>query len=505
MARTASRELHPTTDRPSPGEKPGRNYKWWALSSTTLGAFLSVLNGTTLIIALPDLMRTLRASFAEVVWILMGYQLMITILVPSVGRVADMIGRKRLYVTGFAVFTLGALLAGFSRTPLELIALRVFQAVGGSLMLANSTAIVTDAFPKRELGRALGINSMVIAVGSIVGPVLGGFLTNFGWQWVIWFNVPLGLVGTAWAWLQLREVVKLPEHQRFDVWGTLAFTLGLFLVLVVLTLGPGGHWLEPSIVAMAAAAVLLLAFFVWWEGRTDQPMLDLRLFRSRLLAAAYSSTWLNGIARGSVTFLLVFYFQGIRGYDPVTAGVLLAPFAAAMLVLSPVSGWLSDRYGSRELASLGLVISAVGLVGLARLGTRTPIPVLAVWMAVMGAGSGLFNSPNTNAIMGAVVPERRGIAGGTRTMANNLGMMISIALSLDVMSSTMRPEALQGLFSGVQVGSAGIAVADFVHGVQSVFWLSVAISLLAAFLSLLRGPAPMPVQPARRGGEEGGS
>ncbi|MDI3317384.1 MAG: MFS transporter [Bacillota bacterium] len=467
----------------------GSSYKWWALSSTTLGAFLSVLNGTTLIVALPDIMRLLHASFAEVVWILMAYQLVITILVPSVGRVADMVGRKRLYVGGFALFTVGALLAGFSRTPLELILLRVFQAVGGSLMLANSTAIVADAFPKRELGRALGINSMVIAVGSIVGPILGGALTRFGWQWVIWFNVPLGIVGTVWAWVQLREVVRLPEHQRFDLRGTLAFTLGLLLMLVVLTLAPGGHWLEPANLGMMAAAVALLALFVLWESRTAQPMLDLSLFRSRLLSAAYASTWLNGIARGSITFLLVFYFQGVRGYDPVTAGVLLAPFAIAMLVLSPISGWLSDRYGSRELASLGLVITGVGLMGLARTGVRTPIATLAAWMAVAGAGSGLFNSPNTNAIMGAVAPERRGIAGGTRTMANNLGMMMSIAISLDVMSGTMSPRALAGLFAGAS-GPAGIAVADFVRGVDGVFRVSFLISIVGAVLSLLRGPAP---------------
>lgn len=464
-------------------------YKWRALLTTTLGAFLSVLNGTTLIIALPDIMQVFHAGFSQVIWILMAYQLVITVLVPAVGRVADMLGRKRLYVGGFALFTLGALVAGFSETALQLILLRVIQAVGGALMLANSTAIVTDAFPKHELGRALGINSMVIAIGSIIGPILGGFLAHFGWQWVIWFNVPLGILGTLWAWAQLREVVKLPERQRFDVWGTLTCTLGLLLLLVVLTVAPGGHWLDPVNLAMMVGAVLLLVFFVGVERRAAQPMLDLRLFRSRLLSAAYASAWLNGIARGSITFLLVFYFQGIRGYDPVTAGILLAPFAISMLVVSPISGWLSDRYGSRELASAGLAVTAVGLVGLARLDAQTPIATLAIWMATAGAGSGLFNSPNTSAIMGAVAPERRGIAAGVRTMANNFGMMISLTLSLDVMFSTMSPEALAGLFAGA-TGPSGIVVGDFVRGLDNVFWVSVVISIVGAVFSLMRGSSP---------------
>ena len=478
-----------------------RPYKWIALSCTTLGAIMSVLNGSTLMIALPSLMKELGASLETVVWILMSYMLAITVLVPSIGRIADMFGRKNLYVGGFAVFTLGSLVCGFARTGEQLLALRMIQAVGGSLILANSTAIVTDAFPRGELGQALGINSMVIAVGSILGPILGGYLTTLGWRWIFWFNVPLGVLGTLWARTQLREVVSLPEHQKFDWSGTISFTLGLFSLLFALSLGPMMGWLHPLIGGAFVLALGLLALFVWWEGHTPQPMLDLSLFRNRLLAAAYGSILLNGIARGAVTFLLIFYFHGVKGLNPVQAGIMLTPFALSMMVASPISGWLADRHGSRELSSVGLFVSALGLVGLAHITAWTSTTQLALWMAIMGLGSGMFNSPNTSAIMGAVMPERRGVAAGTRTMMNNTGAVVSMALGLAVTASSMTPQAMQSLFSGTMEASqatagagmttagAGIAVHEFIGGLHLAFWVSVGLSLIAAVISLMRGPA----------------
>ncbi|WP_324716221.1 MFS transporter [Carboxydochorda subterranea] len=463
------------------------SYKWVALSCTSLGALLSVLNSTTLIIALPEVMKGLQASFEEVVWVLMGYMLAITVLVPSIGRVADMAGRKKLYVAGFAVFTAGSLVSGLAQSGAQLIVFRLVQAVGGSLMLANSTAIVTDAFPRGELGKALGVNAMVISVASLLGPILGGYLTELGWRWVFWFNVPLGVVGTWWAAAQLREVVRLPGGQRFDWPGAMTFVLGLLGILVVLSFGPLVGWLQPAMLGLDAVSIAALAAFVWWERRFDQPMLDLSLFRNRLLAAAYVSNLLNGVARGAVTLLLVFYFQGIRGYDPVKAGVMLSPMAAAMMAVAPVSGALSDRYGSRELSSIGLLASAVGLWGLTRIQPGTGLWTLGLWMAVVGAGSGFFNSPNTNAIMSAVAPGRRGIAGATRTMMMNAGSVISMALGLSAIISTMTPEALAGLFAGTQVGSQGIAIGQFIEALHFTFWVSVAISVLAAVLSLMRG------------------
>lgn len=465
-------------------------YKWIALSCTTIGALFSVLNGSMLLIALPDIMKALHADMTIIMWVVMSYMLSITILVPTIGRIADMIGRKKLYVTGFAIFTLSSLLSGMSNSGIQLLLFRIIQSIGGALMMANSTVIVTDAFPKNELGKALGINSMVISIANVIGPILGGFLLKFGWRSIFYINVPFGIIGTLWAALQLREVEVLPEHQKFDYAGTLVFTIAMIILLIALSFGGFAGWGNPHIITLFVVAIALFVLFVYIENTVDQPMLDLNLFKTRILAFAYTSNLLNGIARGAVTFLLIFYLQGIKAMDPLTAGILLTPFALAMMVVSPISGWLSDRYGSRELSSIGLLISAVGLVGFMGINATTSITKLILWMAIMGFGSGLFISPNTNAIMSNVPADKRGIAAGVRTMMNNAGTVISIALAMGIISSSIDPQAMQALFVGTQVGSKGIAVAQFIKGLRDTFGISFAISLVAAFISYLRGPQP---------------
>jgi len=468
-----------------------KNYKWIALSCTTLGAFVSVLNGSTMMIALPIIMKELNASMSLIMWVLMGYMLSITILVPTFGRIADIYGRKALYVTGFGILTFGSLICGFAHTGAQLLIFRLIQSIGGSLMLANSTAIVTDAFPTEELGRALGINSMVIAVGSAVGPIIGGFLTNFGWQWIFWFNVPIGVIGTIWAALQLKEIEKLPEGQKLDYPGTITFVLGLFFLLLALSMGGMSGWMSPLVLGSFIGAIILLLGFIWIEKRVEQPMLDLRLFESRLLAFAYTSTLLNSIGRSAVTFLLIFYFHGIKGMTPLQAGVLLAPFALAMMIVAPISGILSDKYGSRGLSTVGLLISAIGLLGFTRISTNTPISELIIWMVIMGGGSGLFNSPNTSAIMGNVPTDRRGIAAGTRTILNNAGSVVSIALAMATTSSSMTSQAMQEIFTGSGGAAGGIAINEFITGLRLAFGISFAITIFAAIISYMRGPSPM--------------
>lgn len=465
-----------------------KNYKWYALSCTTLGALLSVLNGSTLAVALPVISRELHSSLQTIMWTLMIYMLAITVLVPSIGRTADIIGRKKLYVGGFALFTFASLLCGLVNSGHELVLARLIQGIGGALILAISTAIVTDAFPPSQLGFALGINGMVISAGAVIGPILGGVLTSWNWRWVFFFNLPLGLVGTLWAGLQLRETVKLPENQKFDWLGITLFTISLSLFLIALTFGDMAGWLSPLILAGLIGGGALLYVFILQEARSAEPMLDLSLFKERLLAAAYASNFLNGIARGAVTFLMIFFFQVIWSVTPLQAGIMLAPFALAMMVIAPISGRLSDRYGSRELSSLGLAVSAIGLLGLAQIQYDSGFAVIIFWMVLMGLGSGLFFSPNTNAIMKAVSPERRGIAAGTRTMMNNAGSLVSLAIGLALISSSMSEKAMQGLLTHTQLGSQGIVVSSFVEGLHHCFWLSFAVSVIAVAASLLRGP-----------------
>lgn len=467
------------------------NYKWIALSCTTIGALLSVMSGSTLIIALPDIMKELNADMATVTWILMGYMLVLTILVPSIGRIADIFGRKKLYVSGFAIFTVASLFCAWSQTGMQLLVFRLLQAVGGSFMIANSTAIVADAFPKNELGKALGINSMFISIGSVIGPILGGFLVSVGWRNIFYLNLPIGIIGTLWAAFQLKETISHRQGEKIDWPGSITFSVSLLSLLIALTIGSFGGWTSRLVIILFSVAAVTMAAFVNIENRTEQPMLDMRLLKTKVLAFAYASNFFNGLARGAVTFLIIFYLQGIKSIDPITAGMFLAPFAVSMLIVSPVSGYLSDKYGSRGLSSAGLLISAVGLLGLMNIKASTSIIELMVWMFIMGIGSGLFFTPNTNAIMGAVPMNKRGVAAGMRTMLTNAGNVLSIAFSMAIIGSSISPQAMQGLFTGTQVGSQGIAVSAFIGGLRMAFTISFAFSILAAAISYMRGPEPV--------------
>jgi len=263
----------------------------------------------------------------------------------------------------------------------------------------------------------------------------------------------------------------------------------MLALLTALTLGGFSGWINVYVITLFIVAIALLALFVNIENKVEFPMLDLRLLKTRVLAFAFLANFLNGVARGAVTFLLIFYFQGVKGIDPMIAGILLSPFALAMMIVSPFSGWLSDKYGVRILSSVGLVISAVGLAGLIVIKADTPIIELIIWMSIMGLGSGMFFAPNTSAIMGGVPADKRGIAAGVRTMMTNAGMVLSIAICMAIISSSISPDAMQALFVGSQVGGKGIATEQFIAGLRTAFTLCFIFSLLAAFMSYLRGPS----------------
>ncbi|HLZ23495.1 MAG TPA: MFS transporter [Ktedonobacterales bacterium] len=470
------------------GETDG-SYKWLALSCTSLGTLLATLNAGTLIIALPVLLRELHTDLITLVWVLLSYMLAQTVLVLTAGRLADMLGRKNLYVLGSAVFGITSLAAGFATTGGQLVVIRIVQGAAGAFMMANSSAIVTDAFPRRQLGLALGTNMIVAAVGTILGTILGGWLTFFGWQWVFWFNIPFSLVGTLWAWINLREQVVLERHQHFDVPGMLTYLVSVTGLLIALTVGGIQGWTDPMVIGGFIAALVVFPIFIVVELRVKQPLLDLTLFRDRLFAMGNLSSFLNALARLAVTFLFVFYFQGPEQKDALTAGIMLTPLAIGMLIMSPISGWLSDHHGSRLLSSLGLLITAVGLAGMAVVGLHTPYWYTALVMFIMGAGSGIFNSPNTSAIMASVRPNQRGIAAGTRTMLMNTGGVFSIAFALAIVASTLPKSVMFQIFAGVTAGVPDSVLTSFMNGLHLSFWLMAGISVLAAVASSLRGNA----------------
>ena len=382
---------------------------------------LAATNSGTLIIALPDLERSLHTSLLALVWVILAYLIAATVLVLMAGRLSDLFGRKRAYVGGFLLFAFASLGAGFAGNGTELILWRILQGISSSFLFANAAALVTDAFPKEQLGLAMGANTMVAAIGLVLGPVLGGALVAISWHWVFWFNVPLALAGAAWGAVILRELAKPDDVRGYDVLGTCTFIVGFTGLVLGVSKGGISGWNNPVVIIGLAAAAVLLPLWVAIERRSRAPMLDLTLFRNRLFAAASAAAFINGLARFALMFLFVFYFQGAQGDSPIDAGIKLGPLALGMLVASPIAGMYADRHGSRALASIGMLVTAAGLAGMTTLQVSSAYGQSALWLALVGIGSGMFNSPNTAAMMGVVPAKRRGIAAGARTLLQNTG------------------------------------------------------------------------------------
>lgn len=473
---------------PVAGDAP--TYRWWVLVVTSLGALLASLTSGTLVIALPDILRDLHTDLFTLLWIVVGYTLVATVLVLNAGRLADLLGRGRMYTAGFALFTVASVLCAFAPSAFTLVLARLVQGIGGAALMATSAALVTDAFPRRELGRALGVNAMVVGAGLIAGPILGGWLTGFGWRMVFWFNVPIGILGTIAAFVILADDRPKARHVDVDWPGSALYFVGLMSLMSALAFGGIYGWTTPWVLGALLAFAVSTPLFLWVEWRAAAPLLDLSLFRDRIFTMGNVTGLLNGIARNGVLFLLVFYLQGVKGDDPVTAGILLAPLAIGLLVLSPISGALADRYGSRALATIGMLVTGAGLVGLATIATDTPYWQLALWQLIVGAGSGLFNSPNTSAVMGAVPAGKRGVGAGTRMMLTQSGFVISIALAIGLVTSAMDPQVMIAVFAGTQTGSAGIDLTPFIDALHLAFWVGVGASAVGAVASFMRGPHP---------------
>ena len=449
---------------------------------------LATVNSGTLIIALPDLERALDTSILGLVWVILAYMIASTVLVLTAGRLSDLFGRKQAYVAGFVVFGLASLGAGFASDGTTLILWRIVQGIGGAFLFANAAAVVTDAFPREQLGLAMGTNTMVAAVGLVLGPVLGGALVAISWHWVFWFNVPFTAAGSIWAALVLRDLVKPERTPGFDLLGTAVFVVGLTGLVLGVSRGGISGWSDPLTAGSLIAGAVLLPLFVLIERRVPAPMLDLTIFRNRMFSAATAAAFINGLSRFALMFLFVFYFQGVKGDDPIRAGIELAPLAIGMLISSPLAGVWADRHGSRVLSSLGMLVSAAGLVGMTMLGIDSSRWWAGLWLFVVGVGSGMFNSPNTAAMMGTVPVHRRGIAAGARTMLQNTGAVLSIAFVLAIVTSAVPKDVLFKIFSGVTTGLSDATLTPFVENMHTALWALAATSLVGAVVCLLRPP-----------------
>jgi EmrB/QacA subfamily drug resistance transporter len=474
------------------------SYKWWALSCTSLGMLLATINSGTLIIALPNLERSLHTSLLELVWVILVYMIASTVLVLTAGRLSDQFGRKSAYVGGFVLFALASLGAGFSANGTEVILWRILQGIGGAFLFANSSAIVTDAFPKEELGLAMGTNTMVAAVGLVIGPVLGGALVDISWHWVFWFNVPVALLGSLWGWQVLHEITGRSQDTHFDLPGTITFLVGLTGLVYGISRGGISGWNSSLVIVPLILAAVLLPAFVLIERGVRQPMLDLSIFRSKLFSAASAAAFLNGLARFALMFVFVFYFQGVQGDSPILAGIKLAPLALGMLIASPPAGMWADRHGSRGLAMGGMLTVAAGLALMTTLGRDTSYVWPAIFQFVVGIGSGMFNSPNTAAMMGTVPAHRRGIAAGARTLVQNTGAVISIAFVLAIVTSSVPKGVLFAVFSGVATHISNSQLVPFIANMHEALWFLAAFSLLGAVVAAVR-PKHVPTPGAAQG------
>jgi MFS family permease len=436
----------------------GERYKWVALSNTTLGVLIYAIDGSIVIISLPAIFRGIGlnplapGNIGYLLWMILGYLLVTAVLVVALGRLGDMFGRVRMYNLGFVVFSAASLALSvdpFHAGPgaLWLIAWRIVQAVGGSMLMANSAAILTDAFPARQRGMALGINQITALAGQFLGLLAGGLLAAVDWRAVFWVSVPIGIVGTIWSYASLREVGIHGRSSRIDWPGNLTFALGTALVLAAMTYGIqpyGGHstgWTNPKVLGGLGAGIVLLAVFVVVETRVAEPMFRLGLFRVRAFAAGNLASLLISIARGGLQFMLIIWLQGIwlplHGYrfedTPLWAGIYLLPLTAGFLIAGPLSGYLSDRYGSRTFATLGLVLVAVSFVGFLSLPVNFSYPAFAAILLLSGLGQGMFSAPNTSSIMGSVPPDQRGVASGMRATFQNAGTSLSIGVFFSLM------------------------------------------------------------------------
>ena len=461
-------------------------YKWVALSNTTIGTLMASIDGTIVLISLPAIFRGINinplTSFQYLLWILFGYSLITSTLLVSFGRISDMFGRVRLFNLGFAIFTIGSLLCAATPSTgdagaLELIVFRIIQGVGGAFLFANSAAILTDAFPPRERGKALGINMTAAIAGSLVGLVLGGILALFDWRYIFLVSVPVGALGTIWSYAKLKDISAIRKGQKIDVWGNVTFAAGLTLIILGVTyaLVPTGNmamsWGDPWVISSLAAGFALLIAFPFVEMKVPDPMFKLELFRNRMFSAANFAGVLASVGRGGVQIMLIILLQGIwlplHGISyqstPFWAGVYMIPMIAGFAIMGPVSGYFSDRYGARVFATLAMVVTAATFVGLTFLPYNFSYPEFAVIIFIMGLGGGLFAAPNIASIMNSVPPEHRGAASGMRATLQNTGQTISLAIFFTVIItglSSSLPTALSGAMTSAGVPQLASAFAS---------------------------------------------
>lgn len=411
-------------------------YKWKAMGVVWIGIFMATLDGSIVNIALPTLTKFFKTDVTTIEWVVMAYLLTITSLLLSLGRISDMVGRKNIFAGGLFLFTIGSGLCASSTTEGQLISFRVFQGIGAAMVMATGVAIITHAFPPRERGKAMGLIGTVVSIGSLAGPVMGGFLIqNVGWQSIFYINIPVGIFGTVMALKILQKEETINKNQTFDIPGGLTLFISLISLLLALSEGQEKGWGSSFIISLFVSSIVFFILFVRIETTTKQPVLDLVHFRNKQFAAANISALISFMAMFSVILLMPFFLQDELGFSTEKMGLVFMSVPLVMSVVSPLSGWLSDRTNSHVLSSIGIGISALSILSLGYLSMDSSFTDVALRLSFLGLGMGLFQAPNNSIIMGSLPKEQLGIAAGVMGTMRNMGMVIGVAVSGAVFSN----------------------------------------------------------------------
>src|SRR5919199_2110307 len=467
------------------------NYKWTALSNTIIGTLMAALDRNIILIALPAIALDLHTSFLTLIWIVLVYWLVTAAVLLNFGRLSDMFGRVKLYNMGFALFTLGSGLCSISQSGEQLILFRIIQALGAAFLFSNSAAIITDTFRENERAKALGLNQTSIVIGSVIGLVLGGFLTSYlGWRSIFWVNIPIGTFATIWSYSKLRELGVI-RKEKIDWLGNITFAGGLSMILIGVTLANFRIVTLFEILLSIICGISLLILFIIIEKKIPKPMFDLSLFKIPPFIGGNLAIFLNALARGAFTLIMSFYLQGpLMRLNSLEAGIYLIPVSAALAAFAPLSGWLYDKYKLGSFTVIGLLISAVGFFILTKIPVQTSFYEMLVPLIMIGAGMGIFASPNRALIMTSVPPTRRGISAGMSTTFVMIGNSFSIGMVFLIMTTIVPLHTAEQLFSGSFKTSSSIAINDsvvtkFLSSIQLTFFISAIIMLISILPSLL--------------------
>ena len=469
------------------------NYKWWAFIALAVGTFITVVDHGTIIVAMPTIATYFQTDLPTVQWLVVGYSLTVSALLLPMGRLSDIVGRKQVYIAGLAIFVIGAAAAGLSPNVITLILSKILQGCGTAMTQGTGMAMITSVFPSSERGKALGTHMSVVGSGAIAGPALGGLLVSLlNWRWVFFISVPAGALAIAAALIVLDKTRLLQQQQssRFD-WLGAALSAGVLITLLMgMTTGSRTGWTSIPIVLTMLSFVALAGAFIWWELRAPDPMLDLRLFKSSIFSLGVSARFISFLGMSSSRFLMPFYLQSVLGFGVGQVGLILVPSAAVMIVMGPISGYLSDRYQWQRLVVAGLALSALGLFLLSRVTDTSSLALPLAGMILQSFGLGIFNSPNASSIFGAVDQSRYGVVSALNHLTRNSASVISIAVATAIVTATMASMGHPPNLGAITDGSGEGIFSAFTSGMRTAYLAMGGLLILGIAISILVGSQP---------------